>query len=226
MIPDAELVKQVIEGEKRAFNELFRRYEKHLFAFLYSKVKNRELAFDILQETFIDAFTGISNLREAERFPSWLFTIARRKAWSAMRQGNDWNELPESITANNSVTDEILRKELSEIVRKAVRTLPEKLREVSYPEVCDRLGIPVSTLKSRLYLARNRLREKLAPFVMDLEECGHFLTFISSIISLHYTILPVGACGLNTTKKLWNCLKRLWQVEMTLKHISFLQVVY
>jgi len=70
MISDVKLVKRAIEGERHAFDELFRRYEKHLFAFLYSKVKNRELALDILQETFIDAFTGLSNLREAERFPS------------------------------------------------------------------------------------------------------------------------------------------------------------
>ena len=179
MSGDVELVRRAMEGERSAFNELFRRYEEPLLSYPYSKVKDRELALDLLQETFLDAFVGIRNLREPERFPSWLFTIAKRKAWLAMKSIDDWDELPQVIPIAPSAPEEVLREELSEIVRKAVETLPEKLKEVvqmhyfdemSYPEICRRLGIPVSTLKSRLHLARRRLRKELAPFVEEMPE--------------------------------------------------------
>ena len=118
MSGDAELVRRAMEGERSAFNELFRRYEEPLLSYLYSKVKDRELALDLLQETFLDAFVGIRNLREPERFPSWLFTIAKRKAWLAMKSIDDWDELPQVIPIAPSAPEEVLREELSEIVRK------------------------------------------------------------------------------------------------------------
>ena len=176
---DIELVRRAMEGAEDAFDELLRRYEKPLLAYLCSKVKDMELALDLLQETFIDAFTGIKCLREPERFSSWLFTIARRKAWLARRKADEWEELPETIPIAPSAPDEVLRKELSELVRRAVEKLPEKLEQVvrmhyfdgmSYPEICRALDIPVSTLKSRLHLARERLRRELAPFVEDMPE--------------------------------------------------------
>jgi len=112
---DIELVRRAMEGAEDAFDELLRRYEKPLLAYLCSKVKDVELALDLLQETFIDAFTGIKCLREPERFSSWLFTIARRKAWLARRKADEWEELPETIPIAPSAPDEVLRKELSEL---------------------------------------------------------------------------------------------------------------
>lgn len=180
---DDDLVRRAIAGERDAFGELIQRYEKALLIFLHRKTKDRELALDLLQETFIDSLVALPSLRDPERFQSWLFTIARRKAWLAMRKARVQDEIFEPIPVVCSTPDEVLRAELSEVVRDAVKALPEKMRDVAqmhyldempYSEVCRQLGIRVSTLKSRLHLARGQLREELTPFVEDMNEVRLF----------------------------------------------------
>jgi RNA polymerase sigma-70 factor (ECF subfamily) len=173
---DDEVVKRAMKGENEAFNEIIRQYENSLFVFLYKKVGNRELTLDLLQETFTDAFVSLSSLRDANHLASWLFTIARRKAWLAKRHTEYWDELPDTIPIAWSPADEAMRNELSDIVRRAIKKLPERLNEVvqmhyldetPYPEICEKLGIPITTLKSRLHFARRQLHDELAPFIED-----------------------------------------------------------
>ena len=127
MFTNCELVKRAMEGEKDAFGEIVRQYEKPIFVFLFKKVKNKDLALDLLQETFIDALMALPKLRDPDHLPGWLFKIARRKAWGATRQPNDWDEVLDTIPITCSAYDEVLKDELSDIVRKAIEKLPEKL---------------------------------------------------------------------------------------------------
>ena len=121
-------------------------------------------------------------LRDPDHISGWLFTIARRKAWLAKRQIeqrhiNYWDEIPDSISLVQSPADEVMRKELSDIVEKSIRKLPQKLSmviqmhyldEIPYPEICEKLGISLTTLKGRLHLARKQLHDELTPFVCDI----------------------------------------------------------
>jgi len=169
-----EILKRAMQGESEAFGEIILQYEKPIFVFLYKRVKDKELALDLLQETFTEALIALPKLRDPDHFSGWLFKIARRKAWVANRQSNDWDEILEPIPITCSAYDEVLKNELSDIIRKAIEKLPEKLSEViqlhylnemTYPEICEKLGIPTSTLKSRLHHARKQLHDELAPFV-------------------------------------------------------------
>lgn len=177
MVSNDEAVKKTLDGEVDDFSQIIHQYEKALFVFLYKKVRDRDLALDLLQETFVDALVALPQLRDPDYLSGWLFTIARRKAWLAKKYTEYWDEISDSIPVTCSPADEVIRKELSDIVQKAVKNLPEKLSavvqmhyldEIPYPEICEKLGIPLTTLKGRLHLARKQLHDELTPFVGDM----------------------------------------------------------
>jgi RNA polymerase sigma-70 factor (ECF subfamily) len=185
---DQEIVALARAGEEAAYRELVRRYERPLFSLLYRMVRDRELAEDLAQETFVKALNAIETYRPEFKFSSWIFKIANNAAIDHLRrreldtlslEGSPHAETPEAIEATalqigdrqESPLDEVEARELGGEIEAAIAKLrPEYrscilLRHVegrAYEEIAEILGLPLGTVKTYIHRARNELRRELA----------------------------------------------------------------
>ena len=187
-LTDQEVVLQARAGLQAAYRELIRRYERPIFALLFRMVRDRELAEDLAQETFIKALNAIESYRPEFKFSSWIFKIANNAAIDHLRRreldtlsldGSPHAETPEAMQATalqigarqESPLDTVEAKELGGAIEAAIgRLRPEYrscilLRHVegrAYEEIAEILDLPLGTVKTYIHRARNELRLALA----------------------------------------------------------------
>jgi RNA polymerase sigma-70 factor (ECF subfamily) len=185
---DQEIVALARAGEEVAYRELIRRYERPLFSLLFRMVRDRELAEDLAQETFVKALNAIESYRPEFKFSSWIFKIANNAAIDHLRrreldtlslEGSPQAETPEAIEATalqiggrqESPLAEVEARELGGQIEAAIAQLrPEYrscilLRHVegrAYEEIAEILNLPLGTVKTYIHRARNELRQALA----------------------------------------------------------------
>jgi len=161
-----------------------RRYERPVFSLLYRMVRDRALAEDLAQETFIKVLNGIKSYRPEFKFSSWIFKIANNAAIDHLRRKNidtlsldgaPSAETPDQMRATQlqvgdraeSPLDEVENRELGTAIERAIARLrPEYrscilLRHVegySYEEIATTLELPLGTVKTYIHRARNELR--------------------------------------------------------------------
>ncbi|HOA73577.1 MAG TPA: sigma-70 family RNA polymerase sigma factor [Phycisphaerae bacterium] len=155
----SEAVRQV-EG-------LYQAYGPALLVYLRRLAGRRELAEDLLQETFVQALRGVDRLDEVVSPRAWLFTIARNVGISALRRRRPVAALAEDVPAAEVAGADPRLERMAQAIDK----LPDKLREtlelrlrheLSYEEIAAVLSIPVGTVRSRLHHAVRQLRDELA----------------------------------------------------------------
>lgn len=181
---DQEVVALAKQGSEAAYRELVRRYERPVFSLVFRMVRNRELAEDLSQETFIKVLNAIHSYRPEFKFSSWVFKIANNAAIDHLRrreldtlslEGSPHAETPEMIEATalqigergESQLEEVEHRELGRSIEAAINRLrPEYrscilLRHVeghTYEEIAEILGLPLGTVKTYIHRARNELR--------------------------------------------------------------------
>jgi RNA polymerase sigma-70 factor (ECF subfamily) len=142
------------------------------FRVAYGVLRHRQDAEDVAQEAFVKAYRSFSQLRDRERFRAWLVRMTWRLAID--RQRGDRRRMARE-TSNEEITaadtsDELIARERAANLWTAIDSLPDKLRIVivlahieghDTSEVARLLGVPQGTVKSRLFLARQRLKEQL-----------------------------------------------------------------
>ncbi|HET6797012.1 MAG TPA: sigma-70 family RNA polymerase sigma factor [Gemmatimonadales bacterium] len=187
-LSDQEVVLRARSGREAAYRELIRRYERPVFALLFRMVRDRELAEDLSQETFVKALNAIDSYRPEFKFSSWIFKIANNAAIDHLRRreldtlsldGSPHAETPEAMQATalqigarqESPLDTVEAKELGSAIEAAIGSLrPEYrscilLRHVegrAYEEIAEILNLPLGTVKTYIHRARNELRVSLA----------------------------------------------------------------
>lgn len=187
-LTDQEVVLLARSGREAAYRELVRRYERPVFALLYRMVRDRELAEDLAQETFVKALNAIDSYRPEFKFSSWIFKIANNAAIDHLRRreldtlsldGSPHAETPEAMQATalqigarqESPLDTVEARELGGAIEAAIgRLRPEYrscilLRHVegrAYEEIAEILDLPLGTVKTYIHRARNELRLALA----------------------------------------------------------------
>lgn len=175
------------QGHEPAFRELMRRYERPVFSLLYRMVRDRALAEDLAQETFIKVLNGIRSYRSEYKFSSWIFKIANNAAIDHLRKksldtlsldGAPDARTPEQMSATalqlgdkaETPLQELEARELGTAIERAIARLrPEYrscilLRHVeghSYEEIAEILDLPLGTVKTYIHRARNELRTSL-----------------------------------------------------------------
>lgn len=185
---DQEIVALARAGHEPAYRELIRRYERPLFSLVFRMVRDRELAEDLSQETFVKALNALDSYRPEFKFSSWIFKIANNAAIDHLRRreldtlsldGSPHAETPEAIEATalqignrgESPLDAVEAKELGGAIEHAIGLLrPEYrscilLRHVegrAYEEIAEILNLPLGTVKTYIHRARNELRQALA----------------------------------------------------------------
>ncbi|MGE0553191.1 MAG: RNA polymerase sigma factor [Gemmatimonadales bacterium] len=181
---DQEVVALAKQGSEVAFRELVRRYERPVFSLIFRMVRNKELAEDLSQETFIKVLNAVGTYRPEFKFSSWVFKIANNAAIDHLRkrsldtlslEGSPHAQTPEMIEATalqiseraETQLEEVENRELGRTIEAAIDELrPEYrscilLRHVegrTYEEIADILNLPLGTVKTYIHRARNELR--------------------------------------------------------------------
>jgi RNA polymerase sigma-70 factor (ECF subfamily) len=164
-------------GEPAAWDALFHRYQLPLYTYVQELVRHEQTSLDLVQETFVKAVRHVGSLRDDARFGSWLFRIAHQlcqQHWRRQRPAESLDDVSETELAGpaGSPLDDLLSAEQQDQFLAAIESLPEEHRSVvllHYLEDFDLeatagiTGVPVGTVKSRLFHARRKLRGILAP---------------------------------------------------------------
>ena len=182
-----KLVKRCQAGEREAFNEIVRSYQKKVLNLAYHFLGNYTEAVDLTQDAFIKAYLSIKKFRQESNFYTWLYRITvnlcknklkyrQRRGYYQKRSLDEPLELEEGnlkfeLAANRPNPGELaVNKERNEIIRRAIDSLDERYRVVlilrvremlRYEEIAKILKCELGTVKSRLHRARLMLKEKL-----------------------------------------------------------------
>src|SRR5215470_17948680 len=178
---DEELVSRSIGGDADSFNQLVLRWERPIYALAYRVIGREEDARDVCQETFLRAFRALGGFRGQAKFSSWLYRIAlnlcrdwirRERRSPAMQapEGVDVIELASEQGPTESIEELVSRRNIGRLVEQAMATLSEDQRAaiilkeyqgLTFQEIADLLGCPLSTVKTRLYQGLTVLRREL-----------------------------------------------------------------
>src|SRR5690349_16677200 len=197
---DEELLLRFRKGQREAFGQLVRRYERELYGYLRRYLGDANLADDVFQNTFLQLYTKIGTYEPGRPVRPWLYTIATHQAIDALRRngrhqalsldqhreehGGEAQNLTAALESSAPGPVELAQgEEGRQQVRAAVDRLPDFLRQVvvlayyqglKYREVADILDIPVGTVKSRLHAALVKLQEAwvASPSAQDLPSRG------------------------------------------------------
>lgn len=175
---DAGLIARAQAGDISAFEDLVRRYRNEVYALCFYFTRNREDAWDLSQEVFIKAWRALSRFRGDSSFKTWLMRIAAnhskdhlKKRRIQLTEYDDALQVPDNRD-NRTPRSEAEAKEIGTAIDAAVRQLPPKLqmafilREyqgLSYQEMAEVMACNMGTVMSRLFNARRRLQQILAP---------------------------------------------------------------
>jgi RNA polymerase sigma-70 factor (ECF subfamily) len=189
---DEELMSLAMGNDIRAFEELFRRYNRRLFAFFYRLLPDIEQAKDCSQETFLRLWRDRARYARKGSFSTYLFRIAKNHFVDRYRQKKARINLqPISLDCSQPHSDKAdlhndpfqttVGNEIESVISNAIARLPEmhrfvyvlsEMQRLSYREIADILDCPVGTVSSRKVEALKKLREFLRPLKNQLLNDG------------------------------------------------------
>ena len=178
-VSDRELVAIAVEGFDGSFEELVRRYQRPISAYVYRMVGNYESALDLTQEIFIKVYNSLQRYRSEFKFSTWIYKIAHNSAVDHLRRtatreqslivGPEGDQFDLPVESGRlSPEQESERKERRGEIESVVRALPANYRELiilrhsqdlSYEEIVEVTGLPLGTVKNRLFRAREMMRQ-------------------------------------------------------------------
>ncbi|MBU0647646.1 sigma-70 family RNA polymerase sigma factor [Patescibacteria group bacterium] len=183
---DEDLARMSVSREE-AFYELMSRYESKLIRYVLRLIRaNREIAEDVVQETFIKTYRNLNNFDPSMKFSSWMYRIAHNEAVSYWRKNQKnmefvsidkkGNGLENQLSHNDSAEDEVLVVEKRNKINEAIDELPEHYRDVlilryleekDYEEISDILQKPMGTVAALLHRAKDRLKRVSNKYKLD-----------------------------------------------------------
>lgn len=166
-LTDEELTKMILEGDMNAFETFIGRYQRQLFNFIYNMSNSYVLSEDVVQEAFIKFYKNIKKMRYYSSVKSFLFTLARNLLIDKKRKIK-FKEVPLESAGTQAarVDDGLLARSLEEFlsslseIEKAIALLFFRYG-FTHKEIADSMGIPIGTVKSRLFNLVRKLREEV-----------------------------------------------------------------
>jgi RNA polymerase sigma-70 factor, ECF subfamily len=177
---DNAIIRLVQDGNTEAFAQLVQKYHKNLLSFIYRLVKDPQLTEDIGQEVFLSVYKSLSKFDPelGTPFVAWLYIIARNRCINDLRKrGNvknlqieDFSQLP---SVKDTAEEELVRHEGLQALESSLEQLPEpfkatiikSLQGASLNEIANECGIPLSTVKSRLFRAKEKIKQLMNGYV-------------------------------------------------------------
>ena len=176
---DVQLVEASQQGDQDAFAFLVRRHQRRIFNMSLGMLQDYEDANEITQEAFLAAWQGLPSFRGEACFTTWLHRITyncclrqleRRKRERSLQAVIQEEQILAEVSEEKQVADSIDLRDRQAIVREQMEKLPARYRvvlilrhfqEMTYEEMATILSMPVGTIKTHLFRARNLLKERL-----------------------------------------------------------------
>lgn len=186
--PDAVLVRQHLNGDPKAFEALFRKYQTPIFNLVTRMVRGED-AYDLTQDVFIKALKALKGFRGDSKFSTWLFTIARHTCLNHIRHKNvideDSMEQATEENPNSELMDRTTNiaklsevRELQKAVDDILAQMPAEPRmmlilrdfeQLSYDEISQVTQISIVNVKSKIHRARQAFKKRFTPYLELLE---------------------------------------------------------
>jgi RNA polymerase sigma-70 factor (ECF subfamily) len=191
---DHEFVSLCKKGDVDAFEALVKKHQKRMFNIAYRMMGNHEEASEIVQDAFVSAYRGIKNFKAKAKFSTWLYTIVINLSKNRLKQvraqlhrerysidnpvlTNEGQIHGEPASSEPSALETLEKRDIQQKVQACINSLDDEFREVlvlrdiqgfSYDEIGDVLKVPEGTVKSRLFRAREAVKDCLKKVIGDL----------------------------------------------------------
>ena len=174
VVDDQALISAVLAGRTDAFEEIVIRYERAVYNLAVRTLRDSTEAQDATQEAFFKAYRALGSFRPGAKFSTWIFTICYRLCCDrlAKRKRFSGDELPDRADPSAGPAALAERNDEALRLRAAIDALPEKYRAVitlyhlqgrQYEEIASVLNLPLGTVKTHLFRAKEQLRKALTP---------------------------------------------------------------
>jgi RNA polymerase sigma-70 factor (ECF subfamily) len=172
-IDDGSLVLEALAGRSECFGTLVERYDRAVYNLCLRTMRNADDARDVTQESFFKAFRALRTFKPGAKFSTWIFSIAYHACCDRLAKRRRYSdaELPDRADPAAGPAAEAERDEEARALRAAIDRLPEKYRTVitlyhlqgqQYEEIARVLNVPLGTVKTHLFRAKELLRKSLA----------------------------------------------------------------
>lgn len=174
---ESDLLAAVAMGRQSAFERLYGLYEKRVYQYVNTLVYDAALAEEIVGDTMLAVWRGAGTFTGTSRVSTWIFGIARHKALDAIRRTSRHQQREVELDGaadmpnpHDRPDEGVLRDELTAVTQRALAALSREHQEIlrlvfheelPYEEISSLLRIPVNTVKTRVYYAKQRLKEQL-----------------------------------------------------------------
>jgi RNA polymerase sigma factor (sigma-70 family) len=175
-VNELELVKAAQAGDRSALIQLLKHVEKHVYRTAFYMLGNEQDALDASQEALLRIYHKISTYEEKAKFSTWVQRIVTNICIDQYRKRKEWvslDEQPMQIEDQWTVEDQILQNDAKKNISEAIQQLPAPQRlvitlryvqDLSYAEIADTLELPINTVKSHLFRARQHLAGLLSDY--------------------------------------------------------------
>ena len=179
MDEDLQLLDRFANGDREAFDDLVKKYQRPLYAMLYRMVSDREDAADILQKTLVKAFTGIGGFERRSSFKTWLYQIAINLAKNLYRDRSRFQQVSLDdvvIRRNPRTLESLMQREARDLLRKAFIDLPERQRitvllrvqeQKPFEEIARIMQCSIGTAKANYHHGVQKLKARLGDQALE-----------------------------------------------------------
>jgi RNA polymerase sigma-70 factor (ECF subfamily) len=175
---EIDLIKRCQSGDRHSFRQLYQNYQQRVRSTLY-QLCGEQMLDDLVQEVFLRTWKGLPKLKEVSYFSTWLYRISWNVAFDRRRQlarqhktrpSDEENQNLSNIISDSQNTPDLMQLHYQDLVQRGLQTLSlehravlvlHDLEDLSQKEVASILNIPIGTVKSRLFHARNAIKNFL-----------------------------------------------------------------
>ena len=188
-LSDSELVALYLKGDSKSFEALIQKHKNKIYAFILSKIRNRDLAEDIFQDTFIKVINSLQKgkYNEEGKFLPWVMRIAnnlvidyfrKSKKMRTIAPTDDFDIFDILQDGKKNVEDNLVNNQIHKDLRKLIEHLPEDQKEVlkmryyaelSFKEISESTGVSINTALGRMRYALINLRKLIDTHQLDLQ---------------------------------------------------------
>jgi len=188
-LSDSELVALYLKGDSKSFEALMQKHKNKIFAFILSKIRNRDLAEDIFQDTFIKVINSLQNgkYNEEGKFLPWVMRIANNLVIDYFRKSKKMRTIAPTDNfdifdilqdGEKNIEDNLVNNQIHKDLRKLIEHLPEDQKEVlkmryyaelSFKEISESTGVSINTALGRMRYALINLRKLIDSYQVDLQ---------------------------------------------------------
>lgn len=180
-LPDEILVQKILDGNDDAFRVLIERYQKPVFNMAFRMCGDYDEAADLTQEAFLQVYRVLDKYDPQKKFFSWMYRVSHNICVNVLTKKPDNTVALDEITENGIASNDTLaqpekyygNKELRSAIDKAILNLPDTYHDViymrfvhnlSYQQIADTMGLPISTIETRIYRGKALLQKELKEY--------------------------------------------------------------